>query len=189
MEDTLFRRPGRIGMRAASKAHDRLQPALLDRLTDTAPQQRAESPDAQMIDGERLRAAVLRDLTWLLNTANAEDGLTDWSAFEQARASVLNYGIRPLAGRQISGLELMEIETSMRNAILRFEPRIMPDSVEVRGLPEGGAGNAAPGWRQNVLMFEIRGTLWSVPYPVEFVLRSDLDLETGAVFLQSVTGA
>lgn len=169
-------------------ARDRLQPALLDRLTDSAPHQRAEAPDAQAIDGERLRAAVLRDLAWLLNTANAEDGHVDWSAFEAARASVVNYGMRPLAGRQMAGLERTEIEASIRDAILRFEPRILADSVEVRNLSEPATRRGADAQRQNVLAFEIKGMLWRSPYPVELVLRSDVDLETGAVSLHALTG-
>ncbi|KWI27929.1 type VI secretion protein [Burkholderia ubonensis] len=166
---------------------DRLQPALLDRLTDTDPQRRAEPPGAQWIGAGRLRAAVLRDLAWLLNTRNGEDGFVDWSAFAHAQASVLNYGMRPLVGKPMSGVERLAVETSIRDAIVRFEPRIAPASVEVRSVPDA-PGGAAGERRHNVLLFEIRGTLWSVPHPVEFVLRSDLDLETGAMSLQSAAG-
>lgn len=185
MNDDVRSRGGREGgMRAA---RDRLQPALLDRLTDAEPQRRSEPPDAQAIGGERLRAAVLRDLSWLLNTRNGEDGFVDWSAFAHAQASVLNYGMRPLVGKPMSGVERMSVEASIRDAIVRFEPRIAPDSVEVRSVLDA-PGGAAGERRHNVLMFEIKGTLWSVPHPVEFVLRSDLDLETGAMSLQSAAG-
>lgn len=185
MKRSLFRGSDAAAERAALKARDRLQPALLDRLTDAEPQRRAEAADAQTIDGDRLRAAVLRDLSWLLNTANAEDGSIDWSAFEQARGSVVNYGMRPLAGQPTSGLERVALETSIRDAILRFEPRILPESVEVRSLAEDDTRYAANARRRQVLAFEIKGTLWLSPYPVELVLRSDLDLETGAVTLES----
>lgn len=181
------RRTGRMS-RAVGQGSDRLQPALLDRLTDSAPHERKEAPDAQAIDDERLRAAVLRDLTWLLNTANAEDGHLDWSRFEAARASVVNYGMRPLAGQRMAGLGRAEIEGAIRDAILRFEPRILPDSVEVRNLSEPASRRGADAQRQNVLAFEIRGMLWRSPYPVELVVRSDVDLETGAVSLQSLAG-
>ncbi len=45
-----------------------LQPSLLDRLTDDEPQRQAESPTAQVLGRHALRAAVLRDLAWLMNT-------------------------------------------------------------------------------------------------------------------------
>nr|WP_175799186.1 type VI secretion system baseplate subunit TssE [Burkholderia anthina] len=167
---------------------DRLQPALLDRLTDDAPQRATDLPGTQWIGAERLRAAVLRDLAWLLNTRNAEDGFVDWAAFAHAQASVLNYGMRPLVGKPMSGVERMAVEASIRDAIVRFEPRIAPNSVEVHGIADASGGRAGER-RHNVLLFEIRGTLWSIPHPVEFVLRSDLDLETGAMSLQSATGS
>ncbi|KVM90601.1 type VI secretion system baseplate subunit TssE [Burkholderia stagnalis] len=184
MDDTRPRAGREAGMR------DRLQPALLDRLTDAEPQRRTEPPDAQWVGAERLRAAVLRDLAWLLNTRNAEDGFVDWHAYPHAQASVINYGMRPLVGKPMSGVERLAVEASIRDAIVRFEPRIAPESVEVRSVPDtpGVPGGAAGEQRHNVLMFEIRGTLWSVPHPIAFVLRSALDLETGAMSLHSAAG-
>ena len=35
----------------------------------------------------------------------------------------------------------------------------------------------------NLLQFELRGELWSIPFPVELLIRSELDLETGQVML------
>jgi hypothetical protein len=42
---------------------DRLQPALLDRLTDDAPQSRVEAEDTRVMSKTQLRQAVLR--TWV----------------------------------------------------------------------------------------------------------------------------
>ena len=47
---------------ATLRAQDRLQPALLDRLTDDDPASRAETMDARVINRTRLRELVLRDL-------------------------------------------------------------------------------------------------------------------------------
>jgi type VI secretion system protein ImpF len=47
---------------------ERLQPSLLDRLTDDEPEVRVESRDKRVLSQEKLRASVLRDLTWLFNT-------------------------------------------------------------------------------------------------------------------------
>ena len=46
---------------------ERLQPSLLDRLTDDRPQDKNESRDARVLTVPQLRASVLRDLCWLLN--------------------------------------------------------------------------------------------------------------------------
>jgi type VI secretion system protein ImpF len=34
---------------------------------------------------------------------------------------------------------------------------------------------------------EIEGQIWAQPFTLEFLLRSDLDLETGSVILKQVT--
>ena len=47
---------------------ERLQPSLLDRLTDDEPDKNVESRDRRVISLERLRECVMRDLGWLLNT-------------------------------------------------------------------------------------------------------------------------
>ena len=46
---------------------ERLQPSLLDRLTDDEPGSRSEGRDKRVMSMRQLRAAVLRDLEWLLN--------------------------------------------------------------------------------------------------------------------------
>ena len=47
---------------------ERLQPCLLDRLTDDEPEKSTESRDRRVFSLRQLRQAVLRDLSWLLNT-------------------------------------------------------------------------------------------------------------------------
>ena len=43
---------------------DKLQPALLDRLTDDEPDAKVEARDKRVISMRRLRECVLRDLSW-----------------------------------------------------------------------------------------------------------------------------
>jgi len=163
-------------------ARDRLQPALLDRLTDAAPHERTEAPLAQWVDERTLRAAVLRDLSWLFNCANLQEAI-DGAAYPEAANSVINYGIRALAGMQMSGIDLAGLETRLREAIVRFEPRFLPGSIDVRCITDPRAMH-----HQNRLTLEIRATLWSVPYPLEILLLSDLDLESGVVSLHEQGG-
>ena len=53
-------------------ARDRLQPSLLDRLIDDAPQHAREGSDGRVLTRQQLRAAVLRDLSWLFNAIRPE---------------------------------------------------------------------------------------------------------------------
>jgi type VI secretion system protein ImpF len=161
---------------------DRLQPALLDRLTDEEPDKRREAAESATMSRARLRQAVLRDLAWLLNATNAESEI-DLESYPAVRHSVLNYGVEALSGRRVGDIDWQEIEDGIKDAIVAFEPRVLPTTLEVRGVTTSSSLD-----HHNVLSFEIRGQLWSVPYPLELLLRSNLDLESGQVVLLEQTG-
>ena len=160
-------------------SRDRLQPALLDRLIDEDRSNPHEAVEARAINKQRLRQCVLRDLNWLFN-ANA--GLADLAADDDddfARHSTLNFGISPMSGVLASKVDLVKMERLLKQAIYDFEPRILPDSLVVRGVaPDDPLGH------HNVLQFEISGHLWAQPYALELLLKTDLDLETGLVTLR-----
>ncbi len=153
---------------------DRLQPALLDRLTDDEPSQRVESREKRVISMRRLRECVLRDLSWLLNTGNLAQ-TEDLKDFDQVRASVLNYGVRDLSGTLASSTDLPEVERAIRQAIQDFEPRVLRKTVKVRAI------GAVDSLTHNAIAFEIEGELWGQPMPTRLYLRSELDLEDGTI--------
>lgn len=159
---------------------ERLQPALLDRLIDQEPDKKQEPRESRLITKKRLHEAVLRDLAWLFNTSRpgSKSGI---DGFEHARRSVLNFGLPALCGETASTLDLVDLEQSIRQVILDFEPRIVPDSLQVKAL-----ASAAVLGQHNVLSIEIRGYLWAVPVPLELLLRTDVDLETGTVAIRDL---
>lgn len=147
---------------------------------DDAPAQRQEPRDAGMITHAELRAAVLRDLRWLLNTVNLQTS-EDLAAYPWVVGSTLNFGVRALAGRRMSEIDWIDVEDSVRTAIVTFEPRVQADSVEVRCVSDTVTLE-----HHNVLSMEIRGMLWCVPYPMEFLFRTDIDLESGHMDLRDL---
>ena len=78
---------------------ERLQPSLLDRLTDPEPGKLTEGRADRVIDVRRLLKIVKRDLEWLLNTQNIESQI-DPEAYPEVVNSVLNYGVHEVAGEQ-----------------------------------------------------------------------------------------
>src|SRR4051812_16975603 len=70
---------------------ERLQPALLDRLTDDEPGKKVEPREARVFSKRRLRQAVLRDLAWLFNATRLES-TEDLSRTPLVRGSVVNFG-------------------------------------------------------------------------------------------------
>ena len=160
------------------RIQDRLQPALLDRLVDDAPHHKRESDAQRTLTHQELRAAVLRDLGWLLNATGL--GLPmDSNRYPHTAHSVLNYGLPMLSGQFTSSLQRASMEQALKNAIVQFEPRILPRTLEVELVMENAALDS-----HNCIRLQIRGMLWAQPVPLEFLLRSRIDLEEGRIEIE-----
>ncbi len=153
---------------------EKLQPSLLDRLTDHHPDRQVESRQQRVLSLQQLRECVLRDLAWLLNTSPLSQA-QPLDAFPEVERSVLNYGSPDLAGATISGTNVHAVEDAVRRAILNFEPRILKGTVRVRAVKDAEEMN------QNALVFIIEGELWAQPLPLALFLKTEIDLETGQV--------
>jgi type VI secretion system protein ImpF len=157
---------------------ERLQPSLLDRLTDLEPEKTQESREQRVFPLTRLREAVLRDLAWLLNTTNLAAG-QDLGPYPQVVSSVLNYGMPDLSGTTVAGTDASGLERALRQAIADFEPRILRHTLSVRlEINEGQMSH-------NAMTFLIEGELWAQPVPLRLYLKTEIDLEIGDV---KVTG-
>jgi type VI secretion system protein ImpF len=152
---------------------ERLQPALLDRLTDEQPEARQESREQRVMSKSRLRQAVLRDLAWLFNATRLQAD-SDLSQAPLASRSVINFGLPALSGRAAASVDVSELERALRQAILDFEPRILPETLEVKALVVASQLD-----HHNVIGVQIRGQLWAQPVPLEMLVRTEIDLETG----------
>ncbi|MBD8891295.1 type VI secretion system baseplate subunit TssE [Roseibium litorale] len=155
---------------------ERLQPSLLDRLTDDAPEETREAGSSRFIDLARLRQIIQRDLSWLLNTSNIE-AVHDLELRPQTACSVLNYGIPDLSGTVRTSRRAVEICQAIRRAIETFEPRILPQTLDVAIRRDEKSSGA-------VLSFDIRGEMWAEPVPVDIYLRTALDVTTGEIVLK-----
>jgi type VI secretion system protein ImpF len=148
---------------------DKLQPCLLDRLTDEEPGNREEGRNQRIISIQRYRAGVLRDLEWLFNSIghfpDETVGELTFADYEEAYRSVINYGIRQLYGRLTP--DIQEIEKMLTDAILVFEPRINSRTLRVTVSIEG-----------NVVSIELAGELWVNPLPERLYIKTELDMES-----------
>lgn len=172
---------------AELNSRDRLQPSLLDRLIDQEPQQQREALDARVLTRQQLRAAVLRDLSWLFNATRIEpepnstrkEEIALWKNVEYARRSVLNYGMPAFAGVTLSSMDTRSIERQVAEAITTFEPRIDPKQLSVE--IQFDHSN-----HHNTMQLVIRGQMWSQPVPLELLLSADVDVETGSTRLREL---
>jgi type VI secretion system protein ImpF len=153
---------------------ERLQPSLLDRLTDDEPTQRQESRDKRVLSPARLRECVRRDLTWLLNTTHLET-VEELEEHPDVQRSVLNYGMPDLAGRTASSVDVRALERLLVRVIADFEPRLLRNSIRVQVVPDPEQVG------HNAMCFRIEAELWAQPIPLRLFLRTEIDLETGSV--------
>ena len=148
---------------------ERLQPSLLDRLSDDEPYKKVESREQRVLSFQKLKRSVVRDIEWLLNAGCLESTL-DLEPFPEVRQSVLNFGVPDLTGSTISSVDATSLERMLRQRILDFEPRILRRSLKVRVTDKD---------EHNTIIIEIEGELWSQPMPERLYLKTILDLELG----------
>lgn len=160
---------------ALQPLRERLQPALLDRLSDDDPASAVEADERRFMSKAQLRAAVLRDLGWLFNAVQPLGGGAA-ETWPQAGASVLNFGLPPVSGQLASKIDVSQIERELRRAILRYEPRILEHDLRVQAIESDSLLDS-----HNIIEFEISGWLWAQPVPLELLLRTRFDLEAGQV--------
>ncbi|MGH7025067.1 MAG: type VI secretion system baseplate subunit TssE [Caulobacteraceae bacterium] len=132
-------------------------------------------PRLERFNERALRATVMRELNWILNTTSL-DSLDDLEPYPEVRTSVLNYGVRDLAGKTLTRSVLQARAKQIRDAIRAFEPRMDATQLDVEPLEEAE--------RENAVTYVIRGDVTSAvqAMPVEF--KTDVELDTAFVTLR-----
>ncbi len=159
---------------------ERLQPSLLDRLTDDDPGNSKESSDKRVLSTRQLRECIKRDLASLLNASCLSD-VQDLSDYPFVEQSVINYGTPDVTGLSASNPDPGLMERQVRQVILRYEPRILKNSLRVQVATSDEMS-------ANALRFEIEFDMWADPVPERLYLKTEMDLGTGVVKLADSSG-
>jgi type VI secretion system protein ImpF len=150
---------------------EKLQPCLLDRLTDDDPKGTQESKSQRVVSLQRYRQGVLRDLEWLFSASAHlfHEGKDDFSIqdFPEACKSVINFGTRHLFG--MTTPKISELQRSITEALYVFEPRIIENSLKVIVKAHG-----------NELSLDVKADIWAAPVPEHLHFKTKLDMESGA---------
>ena len=158
---------------------ERLQPSLLDRLTDDEPDQQSEARERRVMSMRSLREGVLRDLAWLLNTTNLLS-VTERYRLPHLASSVLNYGMPDMSGASLAGMNTGDLERAIRQAIWDFEPRLIRSSVQVKAVATSESITR--------ITFEIEADMWAQPYPERLYIKTELDLDQAHISLSESAG-
>jgi type VI secretion system protein ImpF len=149
---------------------ERLQPCLLDRLTDDEPEKQEESRTQRVVSLQRYRNGVKRDLEWLFNSYSYfyVKGMESFNIrdYREAFRSVINFGTRQLCG--VSSPDLQRLREDLAEALRIFEPRISARSLVIHA-----------DIHCNVVTFEVEGDLWAKPLAEHLHLKTSVDIEGG----------
>jgi type VI secretion system protein ImpF len=117
---------------------------------------------------------VRRDLAWLLNCVHLE-ATQDLSAWPLVARSTINYGMPETTGIPLANIDVDTLQKRVRQAVLDFEPRLIRNKLTVT------VESNAEVMNRNSLVFLIEGEMWAQPVPQSIFVRTEFDLETGAV--------
>jgi type VI secretion system protein ImpF len=155
---------------------DKLFPCLLNRLTDDYPKAKRERREHRIQTLRQYREAFLTDIAFLLNSALPMPPKAMAAAgLAQTECSVLCYGVESSSGTWISSDRLELVSADVRRALVRFEPRLNPRTLDVRVLDQSSPDTETG----SMVSVDIRGELWAEPLTEQMLVRASVDLDTG----------
>src|SRR5579885_558259 len=114
-----------------------VQQSLLDRLIDNEPYTRSEAPVTRTQSVRALKAAVRRDLEWLLNTRAIPEPAP--KEFEEVRHSLYTYGLSDISSLSADDpRSRQKLQHMIEQAVADFEPRLAAIQVSE---PAAGSAN------------------------------------------------
>lgn len=153
-------------------------PCLLERLLDDEPRKREETWDKFHFDQRKMKTLILANISEILNNANIEPQL-DEGIHREVACSVLNYGVSPQVGSYSNTHNWNRLEHLIREALIRFEPRLLADSIIVSLNGE----RRAP-IKQGIISFTIHALVMWSPQPFDLCLGARYEVETENINLQ-----
>ena len=163
----------RVALMPELTPQERLQPSLLDRLTDDEPHKSTEPREKRIMSVNQLKNSVQRDLSWLFNTRNLTP-LLPVTLYPEIASSVLNYGISELTGISSASLRQDKLERALIKAIKQFEPRLIANTIRLCARLNRDEANT------NAVTFELTADMWAQPVPLQLYVQTEMDLENGA---------
>ncbi|MDE3166393.1 MAG: type VI secretion system baseplate subunit TssE [Acidobacteriota bacterium] len=155
---------------ATPKFTKNIQPSLLDRLIDEEPGSRVEAAMSRAESVRIFRAAVKRDLEWLLNTTCAPHDIPESCA--ETRRSVLCYGLPDVSSVQLQDPgDEQNLLRSLEEAIEWYEPRLAHARVTSKDPYRPG---------KQAITFHVEAVLLLDPAPERISFDTVLEISKGA---------
>lgn len=124
------------------------------------------------VDDATLRRHIETDLNTLLNTIQLGSAL-DLSDVPHVQSSIINYGVRCLAGVSIGELDTPRMRDTIRRSLIDHEPRLIPGTIEV-GVLEAETNDSTKQRLAISVSAELTGD------PVDLALNFDAEIDVSA---------
>jgi type VI secretion system protein ImpF len=135
---------------------------------------RAVATTRRSLSDTALKTLLAEDLTNLLNTTDLESAAPELvEGLELVRKSILNYGLPDLSRRSIGEMRNTEIQQELRDALLRYEPRLIKRSMRVTQDKDAGD--------EQKLRFIVQSDMRADPVPTSVEFVTDVDFELGGI--------
>ena len=148
----------------------RVQLSVLDRLLDDEPKKREETPAGRAQSLRQMKAAVRRDLEWLLNTRCIPEAAEE--DLKEVPNSLYTYGLPDFSSFTVGSTQAkLRLQRALQHALENFEPRLM--NVSVATIDDESAKD------RRMLRFLISGLLRMDPAPEQVTFDTMLELTRG----------
>lgn len=153
--------------------------SFLDRLIDHDPKAANDGPPSRARSVRQLKAALRRDLEWLLNTRQRPDPAGP--EYKEVESSLFNYGLPDVSSLSWAAQRDRQFLTKkIEDVVATFEPRIS----RLKVVPLEVASGA-----KHILRFQIQGQLDMDPAPELIAFDTVLQLSSGEYQVAGDSGA
>lgn len=148
--------------------------SVLDRLIDEKPNLSFEPPKPRAQSLRELRAAVRRDIEWLLNSRQPVQPVPE--GCDEVAASLYNYGLPDITSANLASPDgRLRLVRAMEAALTQFEPRLANVRVVL---------NSASGEKTPQIRFTVEGLLRIDPAPESVSFDTLLEVSNGEYKVQ-----
>ncbi|MBQ3034177.1 MAG: GPW/gp25 family protein [Deferribacterales bacterium] len=156
------------------KYGDFFSPCFLSKITDKEPHQRTERYNRAMSLAQ-IKQDILLNIRMILNSKSRASN-AEFGGDKAVLSSVLCFGLYDFCGENKSDASMERIKDGIVEQLVYFEPRLDPLSIQVK-ISDNNED------LKYICELEISGVISVEGVSDEILLKSSLDLETGAVWV------
>lgn len=130
------------------------------------------------VSEDEMRRLLQDDLASLMNTVRL-DAATPLEDADHVARSIINYGFQDLSSIAAKDLNTPNVVASIRQSLIDHEPRLLPESIEVKVIRADGGTNQR-------LSLHVEAEMMGDPVDVPLNFDADVDLGAGKMTMSKL---